>query len=119
MADRSGLLAGSGPAVTSLVRRPDGRVLVRVPLPRDIVDRADRLSKALAQDRADFLGDVVAHQMREALVEAARLVLPPDATTPAAVTAGVPTRNPDNPRSLPIISAGGLDELSPPDGDAP
>jgi hypothetical protein len=52
--------------------RRDGRLLVRVPLPADVVERADELAKRSGRDRCDVLGDLVAQQLPDILVAAAR-----------------------------------------------
>lgn len=59
----------------TFVRRQDGRLLVRVTLPMDVIERADELAKATAHDRADILGDLVAEQLPEVLSHAAMELL--------------------------------------------
>ena len=72
----------------TFVRRADGRLLVRVTLPADVVERADEMAQASDHDRADILGDLVASQLPEVLSEAAAELLGSQSVTPPALTRG-------------------------------
>jgi hypothetical protein len=64
-----------------------GRLTVRVLLPDDLRDKADRLASGVGVDRAIVLGDLVASVLPSALAEAARDVLgdTPEAARPADI----------------------------------
>lgn len=74
--------------MTALIRRSDGRVLIRVPLPSDVVEAADRMAKATSKDRATLLGDLVVQQLPAVLLEAVRDLFP-NAQMPPALTDGI------------------------------
>ena len=66
-----------------------GRVTVRVRVPDDLLDEADRRAEGAGVDRAFLLGDLVASALPDALAEAARDLLENarDAATPPDVPA--------------------------------
>ncbi|MBF6558170.1 MAG: hypothetical protein IVW52_18855 [Acidimicrobiales bacterium] len=72
----------------TFVRREDGRLLVRVTLPTDVVERADEMAQASDHDRADLLGDLVASQLPEVLSEAATELLTQHEVEPPALPGG-------------------------------
>jgi len=65
---------------------------LRVPVPTDLLDEAERRARILGIDSAIILGDLVADALPDALAEAARQVLasqqPPDAATPPTLVGG-------------------------------
>jgi hypothetical protein len=52
-----------------------GRRTISVPIPRDLLDAADRIAADRGLDRALVLGDLVAAELPNALADAARELL--------------------------------------------
>lgn len=106
----------------SCLRRSDGRLLVRVHVPFDVVERADGLALTTGRDRADMLGDLVAEQLPDLLADTARALLrtalQPPAATPSDSAEGASGRTSlQEPAVLSIPASDGTEPE--PDGAPP
>jgi hypothetical protein len=92
----------------SYYRRSDGRLLVRVPLPQEVVDRATEIAEGSGRGLADVLGDLAVAELPEILYEAATELLAPQIATPPALTEGATRRQTDEDPVDPSISPAGV-----------